>query len=109
MIHSRIAMIVLVALVSCVVAGTVCAAEPQGKWKPLMDGKTLAGWHPVGDGKWTVEDGAFVGSGTVLVAPVTVGRGAVTGAGSVVLKNRDVPDGGVVAGVPAKPIARKGP
>ena len=26
-----------------------------------MDGKTLAGWHPVGDGKWTVEDGAFVG------------------------------------------------
>ncbi|MFM8550970.1 MAG: DUF1080 domain-containing protein [Nitrospiraceae bacterium] len=30
-------------------------------WKPLMDGKTLAGWHPVGDGKWTVEDGAFVG------------------------------------------------
>ena len=61
MIHSRSAMIVLVALASCVVVGTVCAAEPQGKWKPLMDGKTLAGWHPVGDGKWTVEDGAFVG------------------------------------------------
>lgn len=61
MIHSRIAMIVLVALASCVVVGSVGAAEPQGKWKPLMDGKTLAGWHPVGDGKWTVEDGAFVG------------------------------------------------
>ncbi|MCX7885927.1 MAG: DUF1080 domain-containing protein [Verrucomicrobiae bacterium] len=30
-------------------------------WKPLMDGKTLSGWHPVGNGKWTVEDGAFVG------------------------------------------------
>ena len=28
---------------------------------PLMDGKTLTGWHPVGGGKWTVEDGAFVG------------------------------------------------
>jgi hypothetical protein len=26
-----------------------------------MDGKTLAGWHKVGDGSWTVEDGAFVG------------------------------------------------
>ena len=26
-----------------------------------MDGKTLAGWHPVGDGEWTVENGAFVG------------------------------------------------
>lgn len=30
-------------------------------WKPLMDGKTLTGWHPVGMGRWTVEDGAFVG------------------------------------------------
>lgn len=39
----------------------LAAAEPQGKWKPLMDGKTLAGWHKVGDGAWTVEDGAFVG------------------------------------------------
>ena len=33
----------------------------EKKWKPLMDGKTLAGWHPVGLGQWTVEDGAFVG------------------------------------------------
>jgi hypothetical protein len=33
----------------------------QAVWKPLMDGKTLAGWHKVGDGQWTVEDGAFVG------------------------------------------------
>ncbi len=28
---------------------------------PLMDGETLAGWHAVGAGEWTVEDGAFVG------------------------------------------------
>lgn len=26
-----------------------------------MDGKTLNGWHAVGDGKWMVEGGAFVG------------------------------------------------
>jgi hypothetical protein len=37
------------------------AAEEKKDWKPLMDGKTLAGWHPVGQGKWTVENGAFVG------------------------------------------------
>jgi len=49
-----------------------------------------------------VEDEAFVGSGTVLVAPVTVGKGAITGAGSVVLKNRNVPAGGVAVGVPAQ-------
>lgn len=42
---------------ACLFAGPLPAAE----WRPLMDGQTLAGWHPVGDGKWTVEDGAFVG------------------------------------------------
>lgn len=38
-----------------------------------------------------IEDGASVGSATMLVAPVTVGKGAVTGAGSVITK--DVPAG----------------
>lgn len=37
-----------------------------------------------------IGDGAFIGSDTMLVAPVTVGAGAVTGAGSVIAK--DVPD-----------------
>ena len=44
--------------------------------------------------------GAFIGSDTLLVAPVTVGEGARTGAGSVV--TRDVPPGGLVYGVPAR-------
>jgi bifunctional UDP-N-acetylglucosamine pyrophosphorylase / glucosamine-1-phosphate N-acetyltransferase len=47
-----------------------------------------------------IEDGAFIGSDTMLVAPVRVGRNASTGAGSVVTK--DVPDGAKVAGVPAR-------
>ncbi len=47
-----------------------------------------------------VEDRAFLGSGTKLVAPVTVGRGAQTGAGSVV--TRDVPAATLVYGVPAR-------
>ncbi len=51
-----------------------------------------------------VKDRAFVGSGTVLVAPVTIGEGAITGAGSVVLRNRDVGDGEVVVGVPARTL-----
>ena len=60
MIYSRRGMAVLVLAIG-VMVGSARGAEPQGEWKPLMDGKTLAGWHPVGDGKWTVEDGAFVG------------------------------------------------
>ena len=46
-----------------------------------------------------IEDGAFIGSDTMLVAPVRIGRKAATGAGSVVTK--DVPDGAKVAGGPA--------
>lgn len=38
-----------------------------------------------------IGDGAFVGSDTMLVAPVCIGTGAVTGAGSAI--TRDVPDG----------------
>ena len=47
-----------------------------------------------------VEEGAFIGSDTMLVAPVTVGAGASTGAGSVV--TRDVPPHRLAVGVPAK-------
>jgi bifunctional UDP-N-acetylglucosamine pyrophosphorylase/glucosamine-1-phosphate N-acetyltransferase len=47
-----------------------------------------------------IEDDAFIGSDTMLVAPVRVGRGAKTGAGSVV--THDVPPGSVVLGVPAR-------
>jgi bifunctional UDP-N-acetylglucosamine pyrophosphorylase/glucosamine-1-phosphate N-acetyltransferase len=39
----------------------------------------------------TIEEGAFIGSNTALVAPVTVGAGAYVGAGSVITK--DVPPG----------------
>ena len=35
--------------------------QPEGKWRPLFDGKTLAGWHPIGQGEWTVQDGAILG------------------------------------------------
>ncbi len=47
---------------------------------------------------------AFIGSDTVLIAPVKRGKGAKTGAGSVVVKGKDVPEGATVVGVPARPI-----
>ena len=52
-----------------------------------------------------IGDGAFIGCGTVLRAPVRVGVAAETGAGSVV--THDVPDGALVVGVPARPMQRR--
>ncbi|MEJ2151316.1 MAG: NTP transferase domain-containing protein [Chloroflexota bacterium] len=46
----------------------------------------------------------FIGSDTMLVAPVTLGDGAATGAGAVVTK--DVPPDTVVVGVPARILRR---
>ena len=51
-----------------------------------------------------VEDGAFIGCDTMLVAPVTIGAGAITGAGAVVTK--DVPSARLAVGVPAKIVER---
>jgi len=49
-----------------------------------------------------VEDGATIGAGAVLVAPLRVGRFAVVGAGAVV--THDVPAHAMVAGNPARVI-----
>ena len=50
-----------------------------------------------------IEDEVKIGSDTMLVAPVRVGRGSVTGAGTVV--TRDVPPDSLAVGVPA--VVRK--
>ncbi len=33
-------------------------------WKPLWDGRTLQGWHPIGKGNWEIVDGAIRGTHT---------------------------------------------
>lgn len=60
-----------------------------------------------GEGKYQTEIGenAFIGSDTMLVAPVKIGKNAKTGAGAVV--THDVPDNSVVVGVPAKQLISK--
>jgi acetyltransferase-like isoleucine patch superfamily enzyme len=48
----------------------------------------------------TIEDDADVGVGSIVLPGVTIGRGAIVGAGAVV--NRSVPPFAVAAGVPAR-------
>ena len=47
-----------------------------------------------------IDDDAFIGSDTMLIAPVTIGARSSTGAGSVV--NKDVPPDSQAVGVPAR-------
>jgi acetyltransferase-like isoleucine patch superfamily enzyme len=53
-------------------------------------------------GRIVVEDDAWIGAGAIVLPNVTIGEGAVVGAGAVV--TRDVPPFTVVVGVPAKVI-----
>ncbi len=78
-----------------------------GKGVNVGAGTITANYDGRAKHRTTVKDGASIGSGTVLVAPVTVGKHAVTGAGSVVTKGQNVRDGQTVAGVPARPLGDK--
>lgn len=56
-------------------------------------------------GKVHIKRNAFIGAGTIITKPVTIGEYAVVGAGSVVTK--DIPDGEVWAGNPARFIKKR--
>lgn len=51
-----------------------------------------------------IGDGSFIGSDTMLVAPVKLGEGARTGAGAVVTK--DIPAHSLAVGMPARTIRK---
>ena len=52
----------------------------------------------------TIKKGAFVCSGAIILGPVTIGQDSVIGAGSVVVK--DIPDGVLAVGNPARVVRR---
>jgi acetyltransferase-like isoleucine patch superfamily enzyme len=67
---------------------------------PIMD----QGW--VSRGPLCVGDGTWLGAGVTVLDGVRIGPGCVVGAGAVV--TRDLPEGVVAGGIPAKPIKLRG-
>ena len=66
--------------------------------------------YPKVGGKWKllktiVRDNASIGAGSVILPGIEIGRDSIVGAGSVVTSN--VPDHGIVVGVPAKYLGFK--
>ncbi len=64
--------------------------------------QTEADWEVIST---VVRKGASIGSNATIMCGVTIGEGAMVGAGSVVIN--DVPDNTVVAGNPAREITKK--
>lgn len=69
-------------------------------------GTITCNWDGVSKHETVIDDDAYIGSDTMLVAPVRIGKRAATGAGSVV--RGEVPDDALAVGVPARVIEGKG-
>jgi dTDP-4-amino-4,6-dideoxygalactose transaminase/acetyltransferase-like isoleucine patch superfamily enzyme len=82
----------------CFIGHHVCFINDRYPRATAATGKlqTEADWKVI---PTRVRRGASIGSGAVIMCGVTIGENATVGAGAVV--TRDVPDGHVVAGVPA--------
>ena len=59
--------------------------------------QTEADWEVI---PTLVKKGAAIGSGAIIMCGITIGLNSLIGAGAVV--TRDVPDGSIVAGIPAR-------
>jgi bifunctional UDP-N-acetylglucosamine pyrophosphorylase/glucosamine-1-phosphate N-acetyltransferase len=76
-----------------------------GEGTNIAAGAITCNWDGINKNRTTIGANVFIGCDTMLIAPVSIGDGALTGAGSVV--NRDVAAGARVAGVPARLIPGK--
>lgn len=74
-------------------------------WKRGLDEKKIGqfkNWDVVKFAPVIIKDKAWIGFNSIILKGVTIGEGAIVGAGSVVTK--DVPEWTIVAGNPAKII-----
>jgi len=84
--------------------GTVVGGTSRlGERVRLMGNNTVGTRHD--DGYPIIGDDVTLGAGARVLGPIRIGAGATVGAGAVVID--DVEAGGVVAGVPARPVSHR--
>ena len=72
-------------------------------------GTTIANFDGENKNSTVIKDKAFIGCDTVVVAPARIGKGVITGAGSVITRSSNIKDKSVVVGVPARPLVKSSP
>ncbi len=77
-----------------------------GEGSNIGCGTVTANYDGKNKNKTKIGRRAFIGCDTVLVAPVEVGDGAMAGAGSVVMRNKNIPAGMLAVGMPARVIKK---
>jgi serine O-acetyltransferase len=85
------------------VLGVVVSARAViGTSFTMVGGNCVGGRHGLADDDLTIGNNVTLGANAVVIAPVVIGDNVTVGAGAVVV--RDVNDGAVVVGVPARDI-----
>ncbi len=78
-----------------------------GKNVNIGAGTITANYDGKKKNRTVIKDKADIGSGTIFVAPVIVGKSAITGAGSVLTRKTMVSDKAVFVGIPSRHLSKK--
>jgi len=76
-----------------------------GKYPTIVGENVIVGHGCILHG-CTVEDGALIGMGAVVMDDVKIGKNSIVAAGAVVVPHTEIPPFSVVAGIPAKVIRK---
>lgn len=69
-------------------------------------GTVIANYDGKNKNRTIIKEGSFIGCDTVIVAPATIGKGVITGAGTVITRMSNIKDNSVVVGVPARILVK---